>query len=193
MAFKGRGKAEPDLDKLKASLVNSGEQTKNNALFQTIFQLIDGSKSLKETLSGKIGKTDKIDLDNQVDGHLPVKKGGSYSDIYLPILTLVANLSGVGTDDLHFYQNGDIITVAGRIQVTPTAVGVLTRAGISLPLISYFKFPYQCAGSAGSPTVNQAGAIIGDVLNNRAELQFLSVNNITYDMFFTFAYRIIQQ
>ena len=83
--------------------------------------------------------------------------------------------------------------VSGRFQVTPTAIGVDTQLAFKLPVLSYFDFDYQCAGSAFSPTINQGAAIIGDVGNNRALLKFLSVANSTFDLFFTFGYEIIAQ
>lgn len=194
MAWKGRASTrEIDYDRLKTSLTNSGEQTQNNALYQTVFRLIEGAQFFRDSLLGKFDKDSKINLTNQVAERLAVINGGTYSKLYTPDLTLVANLSGAGVDFLPYYQNGNVVTVSGRIQVNPITNNQDTRLGISLPLKSYFKFDYQCAGSASSPTENQAGAIIGDVTNARAELRFKTTTNATFDMFFIFSYIILQQ
>lgn len=182
----------PDIDRLKTILVNSGMQTKEPAAFQTINGLIDGAQFFKKNLEGKLGKDDPIDLANAT-GALGLKNGGTIFGQYNPDLTLILNLNGAGVDDLYFYRIGSLVTVFGRIQVTPLAIGVDTELGFELPIISYFKFDYQCAGSGYSPTVNQGAAIIGDVGNNRAKLKFLSTTNVTFDLFLTFGYKIIEQ
>lgn len=182
-----------DFNDLRSTLVNSGFAKENNSLFQVINRMIDGASLLKKNLAEKIGVTDKISLTEQVDGLLPPKNGGTKTNLYTPFVTLINNLGGVGVDDLYYYQSGDLVTVFGRFQVLPSSIGINTEFGFTLPTISYFKFPYQCAGAAYSPTKNQGAAIIGDVGNNRAKMQFLSVDNSVFDLYFTFGYKIIEK
>jgi len=182
-----------DFDRLKTILVNSGYQSTSPPLFQTISGLINGAQLFRKGLDDKLGKNDKISLTKQVEGNLSPKNGGAAPGQYNPNLTLISNLNGSGVDDLYFIQTGPLVTVFGRVQVVPAAIGVDTELGIELPIISYFKFDYQCAGSASSPTVNQSGAIIGDVGNNRAKLKFLSISNATFDIYFNFGYIIIEK
>lgn len=184
---------DTNFDQLNALLVNSQDAKENNSRYLVLRKLISGAQLLKNSLGDTVKKTDKISLTDQIDGILPPTNGGVATGRYTPALTLIANLSGAGVDDLYFSTTGGLVNVFGRFQVTPTAVGINTELGFKLPIISYFQFDYQCAGSAYSPTVNQGAAIIADVVNNRAILKFLSVSNTTFDLFFNFGYIIIEQ
>lgn len=185
---------ETDFDQLRSVLVGSKTVRENNPLYQVVNRLIDYGALLKKNLADKIGRGDKISLTEQVDGILPPANGGSKVDLYNPNpLILLSNLSGAGVDFLYYCQNKDQVIVFGRFQVTPTIVGANTELGFELPIISYFDFDYQCAGAAYSPTEEQGAAIIADVGNNRAKLKFKSVTNVTFDLFFTFGYKIIEK
>lgn len=180
-------------DRLRTTLANSKIAGENNSLYQSILGLIDGGSFLRKSLEDKLGRNDKIILTNQVSGKLPPKNGGVNTGLYAPFVTLIANINGVGADDLYYYTSGDLVTVFGRFQVTPTAIGVNTEFAFELPIISYFKLPSQCAGAAYSPTVNQGAAILADVGNNRAKMQFKAADNSTFDLYFTFGYRVIEK
>lgn len=192
MAFAGRPKVDTDYQQLKSALLNSGLQKKDNTLFGVLVSLIDAASKFKESLSKVIKVGDKLDA-TLLEGRVPLASGGNRNDKYEPILTLISNLTGAGVDEFYYIQSGSLVTVFGRVQVTPTAINVITELGISLPLISYFSFDYQCAGSGYSPTINQGAAIVADVGNKRAKIKFLASNNVTFDIFFTFGYRIIEK
>lgn len=191
MAWKGRVKPATDYQAIKSDLVASAFQKENKDVFDVLNTLLDGASDFENRIDNKVGKTDSFPS-SQLSGLVPIAVGGVTSGRYDPNpLVLISNLSGAGVDYLYYLRGGDNVTVYGRFQVTPTAIGVNTELGFQLPILSYFTFDYQCAGSTYSPTVEQGAAIIADVGNNRALLKFKSVDNSTFDLFFTFGYVII--
>jgi len=42
---------------------------------------------------------------------------------------------------------GNVVTVSGQMEVTPTANSTRTTIGISLPVTSNFATAYECGGS----------------------------------------------
>lgn len=184
---------EADFDQLRTLVVNSQDAKENNSRYQVLNRLIDYGSLLKKSIEGKIGKDDKISLTDQIDGILPPTNGGVATGKYEPIITLGANCGGVGLDFLYFYTTGGLVTVFGRLAVLPLVIGINTEFAFTLPIISYFTFDYQCAGALGCPTHNQNGAILADVGQNRAKMQFISVANVQMNLFFNFSYIIIEQ
>jgi hypothetical protein len=195
VAFKNRVKPNYDYNRLRNILVNSGFQNENSALFQTINGLIDGAGSITDIVDGKLGKGDKINAKNQISGKIPLENGGTQTGLYIPELTLVSNLSGAGTDPAYYYRIGDFIHVAGIIFALPNAFNTTTQLGIALPLISYFDFDHQCSGVAVCPTVrSECAAIFGDVVNNRAQMEWIcGFNGVQHRFFFNLTYRVIQK
>jgi hypothetical protein len=193
MAFKVRGiQSEPS--NLRRSLNRTDLNQEDEALFQFLEETITILENYKSNLNDKFGKNDKINAKTQIDGLVPIANGGGFSGIYNPTTANVANVTGLEWDVFHYYRLGDIVTVNGKIRFnTVTAVGVDTKVAFSLPILSYFDFEFQCAGVGYSDEVNQGAAIRGDVINQRAELRFLSAVNGAFTMYFTFAYRIIAQ
>lgn len=190
MAFKGRIKSDIDYSALQSNLLSSKAKNEDNNLFEVIRSLISGAQGFKNSIAEKLGKSDTFPA-NQLIGVVPTANGGTYGTLYEPSLFLIANLSGAGLDYFYYSQAGMHVHVFGKIQVTPTAIGVDTRLGIELPILSYFKFDYECCGVAYSPTVNQGASILADVANQRALLRFKSVDNVTFDMTLQLDYKII--
>lgn len=194
MAWKGRAQVNIDPDKLKGVLLESGFHSENPAAHQVLNSILDGSAQTNERLDQKLGVNDLIST-TQLKGKVPIANGGTQTGIYTPELTLVANLAGAGINPTIFYRIGDYINVSGMVQASPIAFNAVTRLGISLPLISYFNFDYQCSGIAVCPFVrNECAAIFADVANNRAQMEWLSgYNGVPQNWFYQFIYRIVQQ
>lgn len=192
MAWKGRIEEGLDYDRLKSLLSATRARKEDNNLYAVTLDLINAAAKFQNALSKTLTDTSELSV-GQLVGRIATKNGGTFSDRYSPFLTLVANASGAGVDYLYFNRSGDKVDVVGRVQITPTAIGVDTELRIELPIISYFKFDYQLAGVAFSPTVNQGAAIIADVGNNAALLKFLSTSNATFDLFFNFGYTVIEK
>ena len=111
---------------------------------------------------------------------------------YTPTLTNVANLDGSTTYPAQYMRIGNVVTVSGQVDIDPTAATVSTQLGISLPIASNIANANECAGTAvSSNTISEAGAILGDPTNNRAQLTFLTTSTVNHPMYYTFTYLII--
>jgi hypothetical protein len=112
------------------------------------------------------------------------------SGTYTPTLTGVANVDASTAYVCQYLRIGSVVTVSGQLDIDPTTSAVATELGISLPIASDFTSTNQCGGTASALAITQAGGILADVTNNRAELRFLAATNSARAMHFTFAYLI---
>lgn len=130
-------------------------------------------------VNGFMSSTDKAKLDLITSG------------TYTPTLTNVANLDSSATYAAQYIRVGSVITVSGRVDIDPTAAGSV-RLGISLPVASAFVSARQCAGTASATSVaGQSAAILADVANARAELQYIAVDTASRAMYYTFTYTVV--
>jgi hypothetical protein len=114
------------------------------------------------------------------------------SGTYTPTLTAVSNVAATTARSMHWIRVGNVVTVAGHLDVDPTAASsTVTQVGISIPIASDFANIHELGGTAyglnGSSTA-QYGGMTGDVTNNRAQLDFLagSASNNTWTVTFTY-------
>lgn len=111
--------------------------------------------------------------------------------IYTPTLTNVANVAASTAYVCQWMRVGDMVTVTGKVDVDPTAA-VSTQLGISLPVSTNLANAEECAGTAYCPAIaGQGAAILGDVANDRAQMQWIAVDVTNQPMYFTFGYRVI--
>lgn len=111
--------------------------------------------------------------------------------IYTPILTNVANISASTAYSCQFMQVGNTVTISGKVDVDPALTATSTQLGISLPLFSNLGAAGNCAGTAfASGIAGQGAAILGDVTNNRAQMQWVAGDISNQPMYFSFTYRI---
>ena len=134
---------------------------------------------------------DKIPI-HQSSSNAPKVIQAPYSGIYTPTLTNTTNIAASTASVCQYMCVGDLVTVSGKINIDPTATGLITM-GISLPIASDLASDNQCAGVAAqaSGSTGQNGAISGDSTNNRATLNSITSSLAAFDWFFTFTYRII--
>lgn len=135
----------------------------------------------------------KVGVDDSDDSTcLDYKTQGLSAGQYTPTLTNVANLDGSTAYECQWSRVRDVVTVAGKVDVNPTAGAASTKLGLSLPIASALTASEQCAGAAFSPTVaGQGAAILGDATNDRAQMEWISADTSNQPMTFTFAYRIV--
>lgn len=111
---------------------------------------------------------------------------------YTPTLFNVANLAASTAFSCQYLRVGAVVTVSGRVDVDPIAGATLTTLGISLPFASALANANECAGSGVSPAVaGQCAAVLADVVNGRASLQWTSADVTNQALYFTFTYRVI--
>lgn len=125
-------------------------------------------------------------------GSIAITEGVIKPGSYTPTLINVANLSASTAYVCQYLQVGNVITVSGKADVDPILPGTITQLGISLPVNSNLVAQEQCAGVASASDIGgQSAAILGDAVNNRAEMKWLSSDISNQAMYFTFTYKII--
>lgn len=120
---------------------------------------------------------------------LPTLSSGTYT----PSLTNSVNLSASSAYSCQYIRLGSVVTVSGRVDVTPTASGTLTTLGIGLPIASNFANSNELGGVASSADdiTEQSAAILADSTNDRASMTWRTTSTANHTMYFTFTYRII--
>jgi hypothetical protein len=113
------------------------------------------------------------------------------SGTYTPTLFNVTNLAASTAFVCQYLRVGSTVTVSGRVDVDPTAGGA-AELGISLPIASNFAITANCGGTAVSPGIaGQCMAILADVVNDRAAMQWVAVDTSNQAAYFSFTYRIL--
>lgn len=111
---------------------------------------------------------------------------------YTPTLTNTTNIDSSTAYATMYYRLGDIVHVAGQVDVDATAAAAtLTVMGISLPISSNLGNVYELAGVAAVTDASIPGTIIGDTGNDRATLRYLSGSTSSVTIRFSFSYRVI--
>lgn len=114
------------------------------------------------------------------------------SSTYTPSLSNVANLDGSTAYECQYIQLGNTVIVSGRVDIDPTLTTTSTQLGISIPVASNFGATEDCAGVAfASGIATQGAAVLADVANNRAQLQYISGDVTNQAMYFIFLYQVI--
>lgn len=110
---------------------------------------------------------------------------GMSAGLYTPTITGAStdNVdSASASGDFMYMRTGNIVAVAGTVNVDPTAAGVLTDVGITLPVTSNFAAATDAAGTAGAQGNDDVGSILADTTNDRAILRFTA--NVTTNQAF---------
>lgn len=112
---------------------------------------------------------------------------------YTPTLTNDTNVASSSASLCRWIQVGNVVHVAGRVQITPTAGATLTVLGISLPVTSDIGAISDLSGVGArqDATTNQEVTIGGDATNDRASMVFVPANNTAYDYNFVFSYTVL--
>lgn len=114
------------------------------------------------------------------------------SGTYTPTLFNTANLTASTAYECQYSRVKNTVTVSGKVDVDPTLVATITQLGISLPIASNLGATEDLSGTAFAPSIaGQGAAILGDVANDRAIMQWVSTDLTNQSMFFVFEYIII--
>jgi len=134
----------------------------------------------------QVVKTETFDIPDAsiqaiVDAYLVANPPGSASSgVYTPTLTNGTNVQSSTAFECTYIRVGNVVQVAGFVDIDPTTAGVLTQIGLSLPVASSFtnSAGQELAGVVSNTT--ESGTIVGDPANDRASLYVvptLSTNN----------------
>lgn len=153
----------------------------------TGLQVIDlDSASRVATWNGTAWKFEAFTTD------LPILATGTYT----PTLTGVANVASSTAYALQYYRIGNMVTVSGKIDVTPTTETGQTHIGVSLPVASNFATDGQGEGGGGTLIGSSPGnyplAIASDATNDRISIKFIAqIDSSPITLTFSFTYQII--
>ena len=196
MAFKKRGGLrEPN--ELLGLLNNTKLQQTNIAEYQVIQSLISIADQAKIGIAGSRSKDVPIDLSTQVGNMLSPANGGSFSLSYFPDIIDASNITVSDAFYTLYFRVGKLVSVNGKIFITPTAGATLTEFEISLPLSSKFVSSDQLNGiciahtDSGFPTVMASGIITGNVGLQTANVKFFSLDTGIHDVRFNFDYELL--
>ncbi len=178
------------LDRLQTSLVNSRIQDSNPALFQTIQGMIAATSSLEGKTEEKL--TDKSIIPADKITGLPIID----QNIYLPVLTDVANIDTSSAYYTWWTRVGNIITVWGKITANATVIDTDTQIRMSLPFPSAFQHEEQLSGTInGFPPSGATANIAGICKANPADFdcvfEYYASNTEDNDLRFIFSYLMI--
>lgn len=116
---------------------------------------------------------------------------GLATGTYTPTLTNTTNLAASTAFQCQWMQVADMVTVSGRVDIDPTLAGSCVL-GISLPVASNIGAVEDLGGAAFCPAIaGQGAALLGDVANDRATMQWIAADITNQPMYFQFMYQVI--
>lgn len=117
---------------------------------------------------------------------------GIFTGTYTPTLFNTTNVAASTAFVAQYMQVGNMVTVSGRVDIDPTNNNQQTILGMSLPVATNLATAEQCAGAINCATVAGASAaILGDPVNDRALIEFVSASVANQAFFFQFMYQVI--
>ena len=124
---------------------------------------------------------------------LYIYNGSSYTSLsisstYTPITTNGANVASSTAFVCTFTRTGNLVMVAGKVDITTTAAGS-TVLSMSLPIASAMTAEENLAGVGA--TGSTSAAIKADFTNDRAQLFFTAAAGGAESWFFNYSYRVL--
>jgi hypothetical protein len=172
--------------------------------FIVISNQYDG-KGISFLMDSTSGVPTQIDFDytgiTLLDGGIDIPTGQTYkingqaaftAGTYAPTITAVANVDSASASGDFIYQKiSTVVSVAGTVNVDPTAAGVTTDVGISLPVASDFTAATDAAGTGGAQGNDDVASVIADATNNRAVLRFTAAGTVSAAFRLNFMYVVM--
>lgn len=115
----------------------------------------------------------------------------SAADTYTPALTNTTNITSSTGYDCTYTRIGNIVTVYGHVDITPT-IGGIVELGFSLPIASNFTAANDANGTFGnaSDVTDLEKRIFADATNDRVTIFYESGGATPTSPYFTFQYQI---
>jgi len=133
-----------------------------------------------------------LDATNNVVTFTP--SGSGSSGVYVPTASnLSANLTSVTGDSCFWIRQGNVITVTGAVQVSPSGVGSVSSFSLNLPTASNLGTQSLWGSYAGYPATAQSNIIIADVANAKAAFSSSTINTSGGSPTVTFTFSYIVQ
>lgn len=142
------------------------------------------------------GTADQVDVADgdgvSGDPVVSLSIGDLLTDVYTPTGTGVANVAAITTYPSRYVRTGSFAIVMGKVDIDATAAPLLTRARLSLPIASNLANDYELSGAGNAVNAATRGfAVLGDVANNEAEINFICEVLANTSYHYMFSYLII--
>lgn len=138
--------------------------------------------------NGSVEVPTKNAIRDKINALFPLDPPGG---TYTPALTNVANAPTLTAYECQYLRVGNMVTVSGKLDVDPT-LAISTQIGIALPIASNLGATEDCSGVAFCPAVaGQGAAILADVANDRAQMEWVAIDLSARSMHFIFFYQVI--
>lgn len=180
-------------DTVRALIDTPGNTQANWAIAQQNIGYVPENAANKSTnISADTGSNTKYPSVAAVEAAITAG-GTATSGEYTPVLTGVANITGVSGGHGQWLRIGSYVHVFGQLVIESTLTATDTQVGISLPIASDFGSSTNIQGSATRNTnVVKTAYIENDNANDRANLHFTSDAVIgAWGWEFSFSYKII--
>lgn len=121
--------------------------------------------------------------------------GNVFSGTYTPTLTNQLNIASSSAGVCQYMRVGNVVTVSGRVTITPTAVGTVELL-ISLPIAAPSLIADECRGTSGLQSSIAAeiqsggGHVAGDSATRTAILRAAPTVNALRNHSFSFTYLV---
>ena len=112
---------------------------------------------------------------------------------YTPTLTNTANLDGSTAFECQYMRVGNTVTVSGAFNADATAPATATSLRITLPIASNLSGGEQVGGTGATvnATTSEFAAIVGNLPNDEATIQWISTDVTEQFWSFSFNYQIL--
>lgn len=184
--YLGNGGAGATCDIVAASHATTREYTvpdcgaAANFLMSQLAQTASGIKTFSDGVVVPTGRTAGTATDN------------AYAGTYTPTISDVTNI-GTSTPALWFWVRvGDVVTVAGRLDIDPVATGRWTVYA-TCPVTTSFAAAGQAGGYIGgiNATGNNTGTVVARASNNQVVIDAFANHTSSLDYYIHFSYRVV--
>ena len=172
----------------------AGTETLTNKTLTTPTLTLKQSTSPTPTAEGDIQWDTNDDQIVVGDGTAQKIFSQSSSGTYTPTLFNTTNVAASTAYVTTFMRVGNAVTVAGQIDIDPTASAANTVLGVSLPIPSNFTAGNQAGGTITTSSgagITQVGGAQADATNDRINFTFLSATLANVAHSFTFTYQVV--
>lgn len=145
----------------------------------------------------------RIDNDGRISGKYLHNNAGSLtgttqgyiaSGTYTPTATNVTNATAGTCEVAKWTRLGNVVSVSGRMSLTPTVAATTTVWGLSLPIASGFTNTSDLNGLVHTgllAAADRPGVINADTTNDRANLSIRSSSAAAEDYYYMFQYEVL--
>ena len=116
---------------------------------------------------------------------------GLASGTYTPTLTNGANVDASTAYQCLYTRIGNVVTVAGKIDIDATLTATVTQVDLTLPIASSLANDYELSGSATNVTDPTSGTILAEVTADKARIVVKPTGIGNQGYRFVFMYQIL--